>query len=168
MNKTHVAQKNRYNSNKAHQNEFNTVNMRASMESLLVDNKVAVVFNGHVHAYERSIPVAFNATTAKAPTYVDFAKPALLWFPQFGLVVGCSCATLSFLPFDVGTLLSVTVATVKVTPIHTHQRPRRGLRTAMPQTSDMVACAFRTRLTCNGSGTSTTPTSGWSRTLQPS
>lgn len=73
---------NRYNSNKAHQSEFNTVNMRASMEKLLVDNKVAVVFNGHVHAYERSVPVAFNATTAKAPTYVDFATKTrllLLW-----------------------------------------------------------------------------------------
>lgn len=49
-----------YNSNAAHQGEFNTIAMRASMEALLVEAGVNIVFSGHVHAYERSHPVAFG------------------------------------------------------------------------------------------------------------
>jgi hypothetical protein len=59
-----------YNSNKDHHDEFNTVAMRSNMESLLVDASVALIFSGHVHAYERTYPVAFNKTTKDAPTYI--------------------------------------------------------------------------------------------------
>ena len=59
-----------YNSNPAHQNEYPTTTMRASMEQLMVDAGVAVIFNGHVHAYERTYPVAFNQTNSSAPTYI--------------------------------------------------------------------------------------------------
>ena len=62
----------RYNSNPSHQSEFNVINMRASMETLLVSHQVALVMNGHVHAYERSVPVAYNQTVAngQAPVYI--------------------------------------------------------------------------------------------------
>ncbi|GAV57861.1 Metallophos domain-containing protein/Metallophos_C domain-containing protein [Cephalotus follicularis] len=42
-----------YNSNKAHQGEYQSVDMKASMEGLLYQARVDVVFAGHVHAYER-------------------------------------------------------------------------------------------------------------------
>jgi len=52
-----------YNSNKDHQNEFNTLSMRASLEALLTDFGVNMVFSGHVHAYERSNPIGVSGTT---------------------------------------------------------------------------------------------------------
>ncbi|KAK4281641.1 hypothetical protein QN277_013109 [Acacia crassicarpa] len=42
-----------YNSNTAHQNEPQSYDMKASMEDLLYQARVDVVFAGHVHAYER-------------------------------------------------------------------------------------------------------------------
>ncbi|KAK4281639.1 hypothetical protein QN277_013107 [Acacia crassicarpa] len=42
-----------YNSNTAHQNEPESYDMKASMEDLLYQARVDVVFAGHVHAYER-------------------------------------------------------------------------------------------------------------------
>ncbi|XP_030453750.2 probable purple acid phosphatase 20 isoform X1 [Syzygium oleosum] len=42
-----------YNSNTAHQGEKESVEMKASMEGLLYQARVDVVFAGHVHAYER-------------------------------------------------------------------------------------------------------------------
>lgn len=61
-----------YNSNGAHQGEFNTIAMRDAMEHLLVTYEVDAVWNGHVHAYERSHPVAFNKVQprGKAPVYI--------------------------------------------------------------------------------------------------
>lgn len=44
-----------YNSNKAHQNERESRDMKASMEDLLYGGRVDVVFAGHVHAYERFV-----------------------------------------------------------------------------------------------------------------
>lgn len=44
-----------YNSNYAHQGEKQSVDMMASMESLLYKARVDVVFAGHVHAYERFV-----------------------------------------------------------------------------------------------------------------
>lgn len=45
-----------YNSNKAHQGEGDA--MKAAMEKLLLDHGVDALFAGHVHAYERTLPVA--------------------------------------------------------------------------------------------------------------
>ncbi|GKD63536.1 probable purple acid phosphatase 20 [Tanacetum coccineum] len=42
-----------YNSNTAHQGEKESVDMMESMEGLLYEARVDVVFAGHVHAYER-------------------------------------------------------------------------------------------------------------------
>ena len=49
-----------YSSNKAHYEEEQTVLMRNSMEKLLHKNRVNLVINGHVHAYERTFPVYKN------------------------------------------------------------------------------------------------------------
>jgi hypothetical protein len=50
----------RYSSNVAHQGEFPSIGMRAAMEPLLLQYGVDLVFSGHVHAYERTVPVALN------------------------------------------------------------------------------------------------------------
>ncbi|KAM1208005.1 hypothetical protein ACFX2J_013717 [Malus domestica] len=42
-----------YNSNKAHQGESESVDMKEAMEDLLYQASVDVVYAGHVHAYER-------------------------------------------------------------------------------------------------------------------
>ncbi|CAI0423657.1 unnamed protein product [Linum tenue] len=42
-----------YNTNKAHQGETESVDMKKYMESLLYNARADVVFTGHVHAYER-------------------------------------------------------------------------------------------------------------------
>jgi hypothetical protein len=48
-----------YNSNEAHQGEAESVNMKTSMEDLLYNARVDVVFTGHVHAYERFVSFFF-------------------------------------------------------------------------------------------------------------
>jgi 3',5'-cyclic AMP phosphodiesterase CpdA len=53
-----------YSSNVAHQGEFPSWGMRAALEPLLLQYGVDLVFSGHVHAYERSAPVALNQTDA--------------------------------------------------------------------------------------------------------
>ncbi len=61
-----------YNSNDGHHDEANTVAMRESMEGLLLAARVNFVLNGHVHAYERSKPVAHNVTdVARGITYIN-------------------------------------------------------------------------------------------------
>ncbi|KAJ0976740.1 hypothetical protein J5N97_012214 [Dioscorea zingiberensis] len=57
-----------YNSNKAHQGEGE--DMRKSMESLLYDHMVDVVFAGHVHAYERFTRVYDNSGDGCAPVHI--------------------------------------------------------------------------------------------------
>jgi hypothetical protein len=47
------------NSNQAHQQEKQTVEMKKTMEGILYEQGANLVFSGHVHAYERSVP-AFN------------------------------------------------------------------------------------------------------------
>jgi len=46
-----------YNSNQIHQSEVATTRMKAAMEPLLHQYRVATVWAGHVHAYERTHPV---------------------------------------------------------------------------------------------------------------
>ncbi len=57
-----------YSSNTAHKGEGEP--MRQSIEPLLYANKVNAVFAGHVHAYERSVPVYNNTLTPDAPVYI--------------------------------------------------------------------------------------------------
>lgn len=59
-----------YNSNTAHQAEFNTLAMRASMEPLLLEHGVNIVLNGHVHAYERTLPVALGEVDSRGIVYI--------------------------------------------------------------------------------------------------
>ena len=59
-----------YNSNKDHQNEEQEILMRSAMEPLFVDGKVNLILSGHVHAYERTYPVAYNSTSSSGPIYV--------------------------------------------------------------------------------------------------
>ena len=60
-----------YNSNTAHHDEYQTVQMRANMEQLLYENRVTAVFAGHVHAYERTHSVYQNATVSDGIVYIN-------------------------------------------------------------------------------------------------
>lgn len=59
-----------YNSNKDHHEEKQTVLMRDSMEPLLNEYKVNIIFSGHVHAYERTYPVYKNNLNDRSPVYI--------------------------------------------------------------------------------------------------
>ncbi len=59
-----------YNSNQAHFGELQAVMMRDSMEQLLYQNHVNIVFGGHVHAYERTFPIFRNETKTDGVVYV--------------------------------------------------------------------------------------------------
>lgn len=59
-----------YNSNTDHQGEFNTLAMRESMEPLMLKYGVNIVLNGHVHAYERTFPVALDLVDASGIVYI--------------------------------------------------------------------------------------------------
>ncbi|GAB2300705.1 Probable purple acid phosphatase 20 [Dionaea muscipula] len=61
-----------YNTNSAHQGEFESVGMKASMEKLLFSTgKVDVIFAGHVHAYERFARVYDGQANNCAPMYIN-------------------------------------------------------------------------------------------------
>ncbi|CAN1772068.1 Probable purple acid phosphatase 20 [Linum perenne] len=57
-----------YSSNKAHQGETESVDMKKYMEGLLYDSRVDAVFAGHVHAYERF--VSFDSLLIRFDTQV--------------------------------------------------------------------------------------------------
>uniref|UniRef100_A0AAV1T108 Purple acid phosphatase n=1 Tax=Peronospora matthiolae TaxID=2874970 RepID=A0AAV1T108_9STRA len=59
-----------YNSNTAHQGMEPHVMMKRHMEEILYQNKVDVVFSGHVHAYERSHPVYKEQVVEDGPMYI--------------------------------------------------------------------------------------------------
>lgn len=59
-----------YNSNRAHHNEGEEVQMREAMERIFYDSKVDLVLAGHVHAYERSHPVFQGRIVPDAPVYI--------------------------------------------------------------------------------------------------
>jgi hypothetical protein len=54
-----------YNSNKEHQGDGE--NARTALEQIFISAGVSIVFNGHVHAYERSFPVNNNKVVAPGP-----------------------------------------------------------------------------------------------------
>ncbi|OQR85020.1 purple acid phosphatase 20-like [Achlya hypogyna] len=82
-----------YNSNKAHQNHHEPQRvMKKDMEALLHAARVNLVLAGHVHAYERSVPVFQDKPTADGPIYITigdggnregladtFIEPAPAW-----------------------------------------------------------------------------------------
>lgn len=57
-----------YNSNTAHQDESESVDMKAAMENLLFQARVDVVFAGHVHAYERFVSINYYVVTISCHT----------------------------------------------------------------------------------------------------
>jgi predicted phosphodiesterase len=64
-----------YNSNRAHQNETQTLQMLKSFEPLVYKYQVNLIISGHVHAYERTYPVynsVVNQTQSSyaGPTYI--------------------------------------------------------------------------------------------------
>ena len=59
-----------YNSNKAHHQELQAVMMKESMEDLFYENRVNLVFTGHVHAYERTHPVYRDQVVSDGPVYI--------------------------------------------------------------------------------------------------
>jgi len=60
-----------YNSNHDHQSEFNTIAMRDAMEPLFQQYNVSIALCGHVHAYERSLPVFLNQTNERGTSYFN-------------------------------------------------------------------------------------------------
>jgi len=63
-----------YSSNVNHYADSQTVLMRESMEDLFYDFKVNIVFNGHVHDYERTYPVYRNETDIHGPVYITIGN----------------------------------------------------------------------------------------------
>jgi len=59
-----------YNTFEVHQHDAQMFMMREHIEPLLVRYKVNVVFNGHIHAYERTKPVAFGKVTKTGPIHI--------------------------------------------------------------------------------------------------
>lgn len=59
-----------YNSNRAHQNETQTLQMMKSFEPLVYKHKVNLIISGHVHAYERTHPVYNFKLDSNGPTYI--------------------------------------------------------------------------------------------------
>ncbi|GER29077.1 purple acid phosphatase [Striga asiatica] len=59
-----------YNTNTAHQQEYECSGMKASMEDLLYRARVDVVFAGHVHAYERFVRVYNDQANDCGPVYI--------------------------------------------------------------------------------------------------
>ncbi|XP_048320751.2 probable purple acid phosphatase 20 [Ziziphus jujuba] len=59
-----------YNSNSAHQGESEADDMKKSMETLLYQARVDVVFAGHVHAYERFTRVHNDTADNCGPVYI--------------------------------------------------------------------------------------------------
>ncbi|KAI3791983.1 hypothetical protein L2E82_05851 [Cichorium intybus] len=59
-----------YNSNSAHQGEKESTRMRDSMEALLYNARVDIVFAGHVHAYERFARVYKQEADKCGPVHI--------------------------------------------------------------------------------------------------
>ena len=63
-----------YSSNKNHYSDTQTVYMKESMEALFYNFNVNIVFNGHVHDYERTYPVYNNKVNNFGPTYITIGN----------------------------------------------------------------------------------------------
>jgi acid phosphatase type 7 len=60
----------RYNTHVEKHNEKVGMDMKNSMEDLFYKYKVNVAFAGHVHVYERFLPIHKNVTTQDATIYM--------------------------------------------------------------------------------------------------
>ena len=63
-----------YSSNTNHYADPQTVQMRESMEELFYKYNVNLVFNGHVHDYERTYPVFQNVTDNYGTVYITIGN----------------------------------------------------------------------------------------------
>jgi predicted phosphodiesterase len=63
-----------YSSNINHYADKQTVEMRSNMEYLFSKYQVNIVFNGHVHDYERTYPVFMNSTDYYGTVYVTIGN----------------------------------------------------------------------------------------------
>jgi hypothetical protein len=63
-----------YSSNMNHYADTQTIWMRESMEHLFYEYNVNIVFNGHVHDYERTYPVYKNETDNRGPVYITIGN----------------------------------------------------------------------------------------------
>jgi acid phosphatase type 7 len=59
-----------YNTFEVHQKDTQLMKMREHIEPLFVKHKVNLVFNGHIHAYLRTKPVAFGNVTKTGPIHI--------------------------------------------------------------------------------------------------
>ena len=59
-----------YNTFEVHQKDYQLFKTREFIEPLLVKYKVNFVFNGHIHAYLRTKPVAFGEVTKTGPVHI--------------------------------------------------------------------------------------------------
>ncbi|KAI3471827.1 hypothetical protein Pfo_028480 [Paulownia fortunei] len=59
-----------YNSNKAHQGEYESIGMKKAMEDLLYAARVDAIFAGHVHAYERFVRVYKDEADECGPMHI--------------------------------------------------------------------------------------------------
>ncbi|KAL2502850.1 putative purple acid phosphatase 20 [Forsythia ovata] len=59
-----------YNSNEAHQGEYQSFGMKSSMEDLLYGARVDAIFAGHVHAYERFTQVYKDQADKCGPVHI--------------------------------------------------------------------------------------------------
>ena len=55
-----------YNSNVAHQGEYQSYDVRRVWQPLVCDSRVNIMFAGHVHSYERVLPTCDNTTVNSA------------------------------------------------------------------------------------------------------
>jgi hypothetical protein len=63
-----------YSSNTNHYADTQTILMRQSMEDLFYKYSVNIVFNGHVHDYERTYPVFRNKTDIHGTVYITIGN----------------------------------------------------------------------------------------------
>ncbi|PIM97700.1 Purple acid phosphatase [Handroanthus impetiginosus] len=59
-----------YNSNEAHQQEYESIGMKKAMEDLLYRARVDAIFAGHVHAYERFARVYKDQANECGPVHI--------------------------------------------------------------------------------------------------
>ena len=59
-----------YNTFTVHQKDYQILKTREHLEPLFVQYKVNMIFNGHVHAYLRTLPVAFQVPQQTGPIHV--------------------------------------------------------------------------------------------------